>query len=125
MCKSVTRKGFPGGTSLGSAAHVSVRISLSFEDFHYGSSKPSFRAKFSLKAVIPTVLKESKRHGSRVQKIVAGRENVFFFLRLIVWFSKQLMALNFLVEDKQFQTVISKCSEITHSFFNTSFSYFS
>ena len=29
---------------------------LRFEDFHYGSSVPSFRAKLSLKAVIPTVL---------------------------------------------------------------------
>ena len=29
---------------------------LRFEDFHYGSSIPSFRVELSLKAVIPTVL---------------------------------------------------------------------
>ena len=62
-----TRKRFPGGTSYEAWYEAIVQMigrsrvcknfaQLRFEDFHYCSSIPSFRAKLSLKAVIPTVL---------------------------------------------------------------------
>ena len=67
MCKSVTRKRFPGGTSYEAQSEAIVQMigrsrvcknfaQHQFEDFHYGSSIPSFRVKLCLKAVIPTVL---------------------------------------------------------------------